>query len=106
MNIRAESSDVPLYLPPLSEDDPDTEIYRHLYASLDLSPEDDQVIGVVSSISGEGTTTIALGLARTLAHDLNVAVALVEVNFARPCLEQRLGLPTSPGLAAVLNGKR
>lgn len=100
---RAESvREMTPILDPLADDDTAVEIYRQLYASLDLSPDGDQVIALASAIPGEGTSTIALGLARTLAEDVTSAVTLVEANFARPSLAQRLGLPASPGLADVL----
>lgn len=82
------------------------EVYRQIYVGLTL-PTDEQpaIIGVTSSISGEGRTTVALGLAETLAVDLDVPVALVEVDFDRPALARRFDITPVPGLADVLRGE-
>jgi non-specific protein-tyrosine kinase len=82
-----------------------SEIYRQVYVSLDL-PHDAHplVIGVTSAISGEGRTTVALGLAQTLAADLDVPITLVEVDLERPSLALHFGLAPSPGLCEVLRG--
>ncbi len=79
------------------------EVYRRIYVGLEL-PDGVRpiVIGVTSAISGEGRTTVALGLARTLAADLDVPVMLAEVDFERPTLATYFGVPPSPGLCEVL----
>ena len=64
------------------------------------------LIGVTSAIQGEGKTTVAYGLATTLATDLDERVVLVELNFAAPVLADRLGLAPSPGLAEVIEQHR
>lgn len=108
MNLRIKRvEEIASVRAPLQHDDDIIAIYRQLYASLEvLSPEGNQVIGVTSAIGGEGTSAVALGLAQTLAQDLDSAVALVEANFARPSLARRLALPPSPGLAGVLRGEQ
>lgn len=82
------------------------EVYRQLFVSLDLDLDRHPVIGITSAIGGEGRTTVALGLASTLADDLDSLVSLVEVDLEHPTLAQRFGLGTSPGFAEVLRGEQ
>jgi Mrp family chromosome partitioning ATPase len=63
-------------------------------------------IGVVGSSPGEGTTTVALGLARALSHDRHCRVLLLELDLGRPALEDELGLePPALGLRQYLAGE-
>jgi succinoglycan biosynthesis transport protein ExoP len=82
------------------------EIYRQAYVGLTL-PNDvtPVVIGVTSAISGEGRTTVAIGLARTLAEDLDMPVSLVEVDLDRPSLTAQFDIASAPGLCEVLRGE-
>ncbi|MBV9280907.1 MAG: hypothetical protein JOZ41_12565 [Chloroflexi bacterium] len=91
--------------PSLAETAISPEIYRKLYVSLDLPVDRGPVVGITSSISGEGRTTVALGLAHTLATDLDTEVLLVDADFVRPSLAGRLGFEASPGLPDVLRGE-
>ena len=62
-------------------------------------------IGVVGSGPGEGTTTVALGLARALAHDHHRRVLLLELDLKQPALDDALGLePPALGLHRYLAG--
>lgn len=81
------------------------EIYRQLAASLDVIPENQPVIGIISAIRGEGRTTIARELAATLAHDMDSMVTLVDADFERPMLTESFGLGSVPGLANVVRGE-
>jgi Mrp family chromosome partitioning ATPase len=81
------------------------EVFRQVYAQLELSPASGGIIGITSAISGEGRTTIALGMARTLANDLDIPVLLVEADFDRPSIAGRLGLSVKEGLCEVLRGE-
>jgi len=82
------------------------ETYRQLYVSLILPRDaEPKVIGVTSAIAGEGRTTVALGLAQTLAGDLDGPVTLVEVDFDRPLLARHFDVPAAPGLCEVLRGE-
>lgn len=81
------------------------EIFRQIYVSLTLPIDKGPVIGVTSAVAGEGRSTVAFGLARTLAADLDTTVLLVDANLDRPSLAQRLNMPTSAGLSGVLRGK-
>lgn len=91
---------------PHANDVHESELYRQVYVGLDL-PSNVQpiVIGVTSAISGEGRTTIALGLAQTLAVDLDVPVTLVEADIERPSLAIHFDIAPAPGLCEMLRGE-
>ena len=55
-------------------------------------------VGLVSATGGEGTSTIALGLAAALAQQGELRVLLVEARLQAPSLEGKLGLMKLPGL--------
>lgn len=80
------------------------ESFREIYtAALSESGDAQPVtIGVTSAIRGEGRTTTALGLALTIARDLDVHVLLVELDLERPALARELQIPATPGLVDVL----
>jgi Mrp family chromosome partitioning ATPase len=81
------------------------EIFRRVYVSLDLPDDRGPVIGITSSIAGEGRTTIATALARTLASDLDTMIVLVDASFTRPSQAIHLNPAASAGLAGVLRGE-
>jgi Mrp family chromosome partitioning ATPase len=81
------------------------EVFRQLYVSLGLPVGRGPVIGITSAVRGEGSTTIALGLAQTLSADLDMSVLLVDADMDHSCLAERLSLSPSPGLVGVLNRK-
>ncbi len=99
----AQQAFKPLILPPGVRY---SELFRQLYVSLDL-PLDPElvVIGITSAISGEGRTTVALGLAQTLMADLDLPVTLVEADLERPSLALHFDIAASPGLCEVLRGE-
>lgn len=81
-------------------------MYRQIFVSLGLSPDTKPItIGITSAISGEGRTTIAHGLAQTLAFDLDVPITLVEVDLERPSFAPFFGIAPAPGLCEVLRGE-
>lgn len=57
-----------------------------LYQQLDAEPsvQNPLVIGVTSSLHGEGRSTAALALATVLAHSLPLEILLIEADVARP----------------------
>jgi capsular exopolysaccharide synthesis family protein len=60
-------------------------------------------IGVVSTAQGEGKSTVALGLARSLAVDGQNRVLLMEFDLRRPAIDRALGLsPPEVGLRQYL----
>lgn len=81
------------------------ELFRQMFVSLDLPEDVGPVIGFTSAIAGEGKTSVALGMARTLAADLDTMILLVDLNFERPGLHSEFNLPIDPGLAGVLRGE-
>jgi len=63
-------------------------------------------IGVVGARPGEGTTTVALGLARALSAERRRRVLLLELDLRRPDLDRELGLdPPAAGLRHYLDGR-
>lgn len=60
------------------------------------------LILVTSTRAGEGKTFTAINLALTLAHEDNIETLLVDADFARPKVRDRLALPHAPGLADCL----
>ena len=62
------------------------------------------VVVVTSALAGEGKTTTALDLARSLAGT-GEQVLLVEADLRRPGLGASLGLEGGPGLSEVLAGR-
>jgi Mrp family chromosome partitioning ATPase len=89
--------------------------FRNLYTRvlLGLQPQQHRVLGVTSAIAGEGKTTIASGLAATLAEDGALqgfgrepdTVLLIEGNTGTPHRDSRLALRPGPGLIQVLLGE-
>jgi Mrp family chromosome partitioning ATPase len=63
------------------------------------------MIGVTSSIRGEGRTTIALGLAEAAAMDHGLRVLILDLDGAdRPGIASTLELREKPGIAEILRG--
>jgi len=59
-------------------------------------------LGLVSASSGEGKSTVAIGLAMSLARDGKQRVLLIEADMRRPALERYLGLERAEGLGNYL----
>jgi non-specific protein-tyrosine kinase len=86
------------------------EPFRILYNGLSLLPHAEhthsssiEIVLVTSAVSGEGKTSVALGLARAAAQS-EKRVVLVEADLRRPVIEHRLGLDRSPtGLTTALH---
>jgi capsular exopolysaccharide synthesis family protein len=77
------------------------ELFRSLYTGFDVTGGTS--IAVCSAISGEGKTTISLGLAVTIAQDLpDRRVVVVETDLWRPVLAADFGLDPDPGLVDCL----
>ena len=60
---------------------------------------DKKSLGITSSVSGEGVTTIACNLALHLAFFTDCRVILVDANYSSPRLHQIFGIGSKPGLA-------
>jgi capsular exopolysaccharide synthesis family protein len=77
------------------------ELFRSLYTGLDTGQGTS--FAMCSSVSGEGKTTLSLGLATAIAQDLpDKRVVVVETDLWRAVLAKDFGLPVSPGLVDVL----
>ena len=63
------------------------------------------LIMVTSAMPGEGKSFTALNLAMSIAAELDHTVMLVDADVARPSILRMLGLPDSPGLLDLLEGK-
>src|SRR5436309_10879390 len=78
------------------------EVFRGIYtrAGLGFGPE---VLAVCSAISGEGKSTVSLGIAVTMAQDFpERRVLLVEADLQRPVLAKDFELEAAPGLIDCL----
>ncbi len=63
-------------------------------------------VGVVGCGPGEGSTTVALGLARALSGEPGRRVLLLELDLGHPALDDRLGLaPPTVGLLRYLQAE-
>ena len=71
-----------------------------LFTSASSAP---RTIVFTSAIAGQGRTTIALEIARSLARS-GARVLLVDADLRRPMLHRRLGLNGQRGLTTVLSG--
>ena len=62
------------------------------------------VLGVTSSVDGEGATIAAANLACAIAEDQEVKVALVDADLMNPSLHALFGLDNHRGLSEYLTG--
>jgi Mrp family chromosome partitioning ATPase len=62
-----------------------------------------RMIGVVSTVDGEGKTLTAANLAISVAAEPNQTVLLVDLDLRRPTLAQLLGLTVTEGLDSWFN---
>jgi capsular exopolysaccharide synthesis family protein len=64
-----------------------------------------KILAMTSSLAGEGKTTVALGLAITLARDYLEETILIDGDVRNPEVSTRMGLQDEPGLINVLAGE-
>ena len=84
-----------------------TEQYKLLRTNLEFTvPEGTKcpVIGVTSSMRGEGKSTTAINLSYVLAEK-GSKVLLVDGDLRIPSIAKKMGVPGTPGLTDVLMGK-
>ncbi len=84
-----------------------TEQYKLIRANLDfVLPEDERcpVIGVTSSMRGEGKSTTAVNLSYVFAEK-GSKVLLIDADLRIPSVAKKLGIDSSPGLADLLRGR-
>jgi capsular exopolysaccharide synthesis family protein len=78
------------------------EVFRTIYTRAGIGPFS-EVVAVSSALSGEGKTTLALGLAITIAQDApERRVMLVEADVHHPALAQDFDVEATPGLLDYL----
>ena len=77
------------------------ELFRSLYTGFETGQGTS--LAVCSTVSGEGKTTLSLGLAIAIAQDLpDRRVVVVETDLWRAVLAKDFDLPAAPGLVDVL----
>ena len=84
-----------------------TEQYKVIRANLDFTlPEDEKcpVIGVTSSMRGEGKSTTAVNLSYVCAEK-GSRVLLIDADVRIPSIAKKLEIESSPGLADLLRGR-
>lgn len=81
-----------------------SEAYKLLRTKLQFSFSDEnncRIIGVSSSLSGEGKSLTSVNLAFSLSQ-LNKKVLLIDCDMRRPTLAEKLGISNYPGLSNYL----
>lgn len=88
--------------------EPIEEEYQRLRANLltQVGPASMRTVLVTAPRHHDGTTTVALGLASTLAKDREARVLLIEANLRTPALEHAIGLPHNGGLVEFLQHRQ
>lgn len=84
-----------------------SEAYKLLRTKLQFSFADGdgcRVIGISSSLSGEGKSLTAINLAYTLS-ELGKRVILLDCDMRRPTLAEKLKIQKKPGLSSYLTGQ-
>lgn len=84
-----------------------TEQYKLIRANLDFTlPVDEKcpVIGVTSSMRGEGKSTTAVNLSYVFAEK-GSKVLLIDADLRIPSIAKKLDIESTPGLADLLRGK-
>jgi len=85
---------------------PTSAIFDGVAARIHTSDTPTRSLAVMSSLHGEGTTTIALGLALSLTGYDSSAVLLIDANWIRPVLSENADRLEAAGLAECLRGER
>lgn len=84
-----------------------TEQYKLIRANLDFTlPEDEKcpIIGVTSSVRGEGKSTTAVNLSYVFAEK-GSKVLLIDADLRIPSVAKKLDIESTPGLTDLLRGK-
>ncbi|MBC1309062.1 CpsD/CapB family tyrosine-protein kinase [Listeria booriae] len=77
----------------------------HIRTTIELSEQRDiQAISVTSSLSSEGKSSIAIGIARSFA-EAGKRVLLIDCDFRRPSVHKKLGLSNAIGFCDVLKSE-
>jgi len=84
-----------------------TEQYKLLRANLEFTLPEDQkcpIIGVTSSMRGEGKSTTSINLSYVLAEK-GKRVLLIDGDLRIPSIAKKMGIESAPGLTDLLMGK-
>ena len=73
--------------------------------ALERIDDSKRVLGVTSSVRGEGRSTIAAGLAFVEYNDRDRRTLLVDLDLESPSLAARFNVPAEPGLADMADGR-
>jgi capsular exopolysaccharide synthesis family protein len=73
------------------------EALRYIKVAIDLHPTEGKVIGIVSSLPGEGKTTVAAAFAAFVART-GARTLVVDADLRNPSMTRTLGYALSPGL--------
>lgn len=79
-----------------------TQEYKKLKTMLLKSHSDQRAILFVSSLPGEGTTTVITQLAKEMLSEGDRKIILVDANLRNPELHKRLGIKKADGLIDIL----
>ncbi len=82
------------------------EAYKRLRTNLSFSfsgSDQSRVIGITSSLSGEGKSTTSVNLAHSLAL-VDKKVVLIECDLRKPTISKKLGIAVKKGLSNLLVG--
>jgi Mrp family chromosome partitioning ATPase len=82
-----------------------TAIFDGVAARVYASTSRVRSLAITSTLHGEGSTTVALGLVLSLAAYEESAVLLIDGNWIRPALTEAAGRNTDPGLTECLRGE-
>jgi Mrp family chromosome partitioning ATPase len=78
---------------------------RRAYLSVPFDPAAEcRVLGVTSVASGEGKTSVAIGIATAMAVDTKKPTLLIECDFAAPSFYKFFGINEAGGLSEWLEG--
>lgn len=90
--VRPSDPPKPVVLPPWFLDR-----CRQTYLSVTFD-DSSRIIGITSALTGEGKTSVALGVASAIASDTREPTLLLECEFERPSLARTLGISNEGGL--------
>ena len=76
--------------------DPVPPAFFHLFAALERQTRPAGVLGITSAIPGEGKTTLALYLARTIACSTDQRVCLLDLSLGQDEICRRIGVSPAP----------
>lgn len=82
------------------------EALRNVYDRiLAACPGEGGMFSIISAVSGEGKTVVAVALAELMAEDLEKAILIIDGNLQSPRVHELLGIPLVPGLAECSRGE-